>query len=86
MCRLEWNSPAQEIFLPLSPYHLLRTQVGANSRNAGQSLPESQAQFIQMLIAQHATSEIFSPSPAAVVAFHRPRIVHRAAYISEQEH
>ncbi len=70
-----WNSPGSEILFPLSPQHLLYTQIGKKPLQRGSRLPEHQAVLIRRLMAEHAYCYIFAKSPDTEIVKLRPREV-----------
>lgn len=71
-----WGNPGSEILLPLSPEHLLYTQVGKRPKFArGERLPEPLASQIQRLIIKNAHRYIFAEQIDPAVSNVRPRIV-----------
>lgn len=69
-----WGSPGTEIFLPLSPRHLLYTKVGERPPCRGATVPNAEAQVIRRFIAEHAHRFIFAASSEPEMARLRPRI------------
>lgn len=80
-----WGVPKTNIFLPLSPRHLLFTQVGEKSFQRNEILPRNMAIMIRKMIAEHAHRYIFSPAPDNTIAQFRPRIIDADAMKSEEE-
>lgn len=70
-----WGSQGTEIFMPLSPNHLLYTQVGNRPPRRGACFSFDQAELIRRFIAEHAHRIIFAAEPDALVPRLRPRIV-----------
>jgi hypothetical protein len=70
-----WGSKGTEIFMPLSPSHLLYTQVGARPPRRGTQFSLDQAGLIRRLIAEHAHRIIFAAEPDGQVPRLRPRKV-----------
>ncbi len=80
-----WGSSGTDILLPLSPKHLLMTQVGCHpSRKRDEVLPLGRALFIQRRIAEHADRMVFSSAPNGLVEQARPRVVSRERYEEEE--
>jgi hypothetical protein len=78
-----WGSKGTEIFLPLSPHHLMYTQIGYRPPERGFVLPRPAAEFIRRAIAEHAHRNIFSNSPNEEIPKLRPR--HEDAEIFRKE-
>jgi hypothetical protein len=70
-----WGSPGTEIYLPLSPNHLLYTRIGHRPPPRGYVVPTAQADMIRRFIAEHAHLMVFAPSPQDDVQTLRPRVV-----------
>jgi len=70
-----WRSKGTEIFMPISPKHLLYTQVGSRPPQRGTQFSSEQAEIIRRCIAEHAHRFIFASKPDANVASLRPRTV-----------
>lgn len=70
-----WGSKGTEIFMPISPNHLLYTQVGSQPPQRGKQFSSEQAKIIRHCIAEHAHRFIFASKPDANMASLRPRTV-----------
>jgi hypothetical protein len=70
-----WDNPGTEILLPLSPRHLLYTQVGQKPPRRGSPLPRAKAELVRRFCAEHAHRMIFAESVDADVPKLRPRAV-----------
>ncbi len=70
-----WGSKGTEIFMPISPTHLLYTQVGSRPPQRGTQFSSEQAEIIRRCIAEHAHRFIFAAKPDANMASLRPRTV-----------
>jgi hypothetical protein len=70
-----WGNPGTEILLPLSPRHLLYTQVGQKPPRRGSMVPRAQAELVRRFCAEHAHRMIFAASVDADVPKLRPRVV-----------
>jgi hypothetical protein len=68
-----WGRKGTEIFLPLSPRHLLYTRIGYRPPERGFVLPRTAAGFIRRAIAEHAYRNIFSNLPNEDIPELRPR-------------
>jgi len=80
-----WGSQGTEIFLPLSPHHLLYTQVGHRPPQRGTVMPLAQAELVRRLIAEHAHRIIISDSADADVPNFRHRIEDAKILREEEE-
>lgn len=79
-----WGSKGTEIFMPLSPNHLLYTQVGNRPPNRGTSFSSDQAELIRRFIAEHAHRIIFAIEPDSNVPKLRPRIINANIFRDER--
>jgi len=70
-----WRSEGTEIFMPLSPSHLLYTQVGHRPPSRGTRFSLDQTKLIRRFIAEHAHRMIFAIEPDVLVPKLRPRTV-----------
>lgn len=70
-----WGSVGTEIFLPVTPEHLLYTQAGKRSPRRGTKVTPDIAQIINRFIAEHAHRMIFASEPDINVSKYRPRVV-----------
>lgn len=77
-----WASPGTEIFMPLSPTHLMYTQVGANPL-ASTVADLHLAGQLQRFTIEHAHRYVFSRAADRQVALWRPRVVDSAAFRTE---
>ncbi len=80
-----WNTDGSMILLPLSPRHVLYTQVGHRPPPRGSVLAEAQARMIRRFIAEHAHRQIFSSREDPEILSLRPRIVNAEAVQREKE-
>jgi hypothetical protein len=81
-----WGSPNTNIFLPLSPRHLLLTQIGKTGPyQRGDFLPRPMAIMLRKMIAEHAFRYIFAPIPDPTIAAYRPRTVNAQAVEHERD-
>jgi hypothetical protein len=81
-----WNVPKTNILLPLSPKHLLLTQVGEKSPyQRGDILPRDLAILIRRMLAEHAHRNVFSSIQDPTIPQYRPRIVDPNAVRDEAE-
>jgi len=80
-----WGNPGTEIFLPLSPHHLLYTKVGERPPRRGEVMQPQMAILIRRFIAEHAHRMIFAPAPQPEITDFRSRTVDGEAYRQEQE-
>jgi hypothetical protein len=70
-----WNHKGTEIFMPLSPNHLLYTQVGKRPPRRGTQCSHELAGIFRRCIAVHAHRFIFASEQDAQMARLRPRTV-----------
>lgn len=70
-----WGKKGTEIFLPLSPNHLLYTQVGKRPPSRGSRFSSDHTRLIRRFISEHAYRMIFSDRSDLDVEILRPRIV-----------
>jgi len=80
-----WGSKGTEIFLPLSPRHLLYTRIGYRPPERGFVLPRVAAEFIRRAIAEHAHRNMFSNLPNEDIPKLRPRHVDAEIFRKERE-
>ncbi|UMR31332.1 DUF4238 domain-containing protein [Massilia sp. MB5] len=77
-----WNSRGTEIFMPLSPTHLMYTQIGTRPA-LGKVAPLYIAAQLQRFTIEHAHRYVFGPAADRQVALWRPRIIDKAACDAE---
>jgi hypothetical protein len=70
-----WGSKGTKIFMPISPKHLLYTQVGSRPPQRGAQFSSEQAEIIRRCIAEHAHRFIFASKPDANMESLRPRTI-----------
>jgi len=81
-----WGNPGSEIFLPLSPDHLLYTQVGRKPGfSRGERLSHALANKIQCIIINNAHRYIFSEEIDRSAVALRPRTVNQEAVREENK-
>ncbi len=80
-----WGSTGTEIMLPISPRHLLYTQVGKKPPSRGTFVSEDQARCLRRIIAEHAHRMIYSKAPDLSVEQIRPRHVSEEAVTHENQ-
>lgn len=80
-----WGKVGTEIFMPLSPEHMLYTQVDVRPPERGSRFSVEQTKLLRRLISEHAHRFIFSKSEEEEIEIYRPRIVDSAIYKQEQE-
>jgi hypothetical protein len=81
-----WNSLGTNIFMPLSPSHLLFTQIGSRQRlQRGTTVSLDFAMQIQRFTVEHAHRYVFGRSADVHAALWRPRTVNREAFHAEAE-
>ena len=78
-----WGRDKTDLFIPLSPDHLMYTQVSVDL--PGGILPLDITQKFQSMIAENAHRWIFATSPKRRVAWFRPRVVDRDAFVTEEQ-
>jgi hypothetical protein len=74
-----------EILLPISPRHLIYTQVGHRPPPRGEVLSRDKTETIRRFIAEHAYRMIFAASRDDSVSTLRPRIVDAQQFRCEQQ-
>jgi hypothetical protein len=79
-----WGRRNCDLFLPLSPRHLLYVQVGTKHPERFTFGPEH-TRMIQRLLAERAHRWIFARVPIASVAQDRPRIVDAERFRAEEQ-
>ena len=80
-----WGSVGTEIFLPLSPRHLLYTKIGSKPPQRGTVMPIELANQLQRFTIEHAHRFIIAATPAKSVSELRPRIVDPVAFKADVE-
>lgn len=80
-----WGSEGTEIFMPLSPKHLLYARVGYRPPARGTVLSEELAHWFQRFIVEHAYRFIFAAKPDEGLLRIRRRHVSAEAYASEMK-
>ncbi len=78
-----WGREGSEIFVPLSPRHLLYVKVGAKSPNRF-CLPQQETRLVQRFIVERAHRFVFARHPLSWVPVVRPRVVDREKYVVER--
>lgn len=79
-----WGSTGSEFLFPLSPTHLLYTQIGRRHESRI-TPPFHLAQRLQRMIAKHAHRWIYSAAPVEGIDTLRPRKVDRVQYAQEMD-
>jgi len=79
-----WGSAGTVIFLPISPQHLLYTQVGKRPPLRGTRISFNMAQMINRFIAEHAHRMIFAAEPDTNVEKYRSREVDSERFSDEE--
>lgn len=79
-----WGRHNCDLFLPLSPRHLLHAQVGTVHRERFTFGPEH-SRLIQRLLAERANRWIFARVPITSVAQDRPRIIDAERFKAEEQ-
>ncbi|PSH02849.1 MAG: hypothetical protein CXZ00_15260 [Acidobacteria bacterium] len=80
-----WGSAGTELMLPLSPQHLLVTQVGKRPQKRGWRFPERETTIIRSFIAEHAHRLLIAATPDPEVPQLRPRLVNSEFVRNEAE-
>jgi hypothetical protein len=80
-----WGWTGSEILLPLSPTHMLYTQVGKRPPSRGWAFPERETMILRHIIAKHAHRMIIASAPAADIMESCARAVDSQAVRSERE-
>ncbi len=70
-----WSSKGTEIFMPISPKHLLYTQVGVRPPRRGTPFTQEQAGIIRRCIAEHAHRFVFASKSDSNISALRVRMV-----------
>jgi hypothetical protein len=78
-----WGSRGTELILPISPRHLLYTQIGSKAEPRFTFSAEKTWE-LQRLLAERAHRWIFSRAPLRDVARFHPRVVDAAAFEAEE--
>jgi len=78
-----WGSVGTEIFLPLSPHHLLYTKIGTRPPQRGTVVSTELAGWLQRFTIEHAHRLVIAAAPEVSVPELRPRIVDSAAFADE---
>ncbi|WP_018605346.1 DUF4238 domain-containing protein [Uliginosibacterium gangwonense] len=81
-----WANPGTEIFMPISPKHLMYTKVGHRPPSKGTVLTMNSALAFQKLIVQHAHRCVFGRAERPEVTAWKPRIVDNFACKKEKEY
>jgi hypothetical protein len=79
-----WMQRGADIIMPLSPRHLLHTQVGSARRDAP-DLSADKTFEMQSLLAQNARRSIYARAPIPRVRWFRERIVNAEAFEEERK-
>lgn len=80
-----WGSAGTEIIVPLSPKHILYTQIGKRPPARGTTMPEDQARLVRRFIAENAHRLVIAHKPDPEVPELRPRLVDADAYWHERQ-
>jgi Protein of unknown function (DUF4238) len=80
-----WGSDGTEIFLPLSPHHLLYTRIGIRPPQRGTVISAELASRFQRFTIEHAHRFIYSSTAEKSVSELRPRIVDPVAFVADVE-
>jgi hypothetical protein len=80
-----WGKVGTEIYLPLSPRHMLYTKIGSKPLRRGTVVSADLANWLQRFTIEHAHRFIFATSEEQIVSRLRPRIVDPQAFTDEAE-
>ncbi len=80
-----WGTKGTYLILPLSPKHLLYTQVGKKVPLKGTKLPLHQFKFLQKIIAENAHRTIFADQENIEINKFRKREVNLEKYNHERQ-
>ena len=78
-----WASSGTDIFMPLSPTHLLFTTVGRKPPERDHVVSTDDALRLQRIIAEHSFRSVFATAPVDDVRAWRPRVENDAQYRAE---
>ena len=78
-----WGYKGSEILLPLSPKHMLYTQVGKKNLPPRIELSNEMSSELQIIIAEHSHRWIFANEPIKDIENIRPRIIDPISYKNE---
>lgn len=81
-----WGSKGTEIFMPLSPRHLLYTKIGDKPPMRGTIVTPQLYEWVQRFTIEHAHRFVIGSHPDPFVAKTRPRDVNPTAFKEEAEH
>jgi hypothetical protein len=79
-----WGNPGGNLLMPLSPNHLLFTQIGSDVPDRF-TFSREKTREIQRFIAERAFRWIFAKQPAEIIEKYRPRFVDSEKYKNEEE-
>jgi hypothetical protein len=80
-----WGSVGTEIFMPLSPHHLIYTRIGRKPPARGTVLSEGAAACVQRFIVENAHRYVYGRSANPSVLNWRPRTVDSGAFHAEAQ-
>ena len=80
-----WGSPGTNVFLPLSPQHLLFTHIGGRPPLRGERMSKERTDLIRRFTAEHAWRMVFANNADADVPELRQRFVDAKEYEREQK-
>jgi hypothetical protein len=78
-----WGVENGNIVMPLSPNHLLFTQIGSREVPPTKELPLTTTNFFQRLIVERAYKWIYASKPPKYIYMLRKRVVDKVAYENE---
>lgn len=80
-----WNKRGTEIFMPLSPNHIIYTQVGNKDKTSRLNNNPEACSLLQRLIIEHSFQNVFAKDPIKGITFIKPRIVSNDLYSQQKE-
>ena len=80
-----WGSNGSEIFLPLSPEHMLYTRIGHRQPKRGSRFSIEHTSLLRQLIAEHAHRYVFGKAVDNDVPIYIPRTINAKFYQQEHE-
>ncbi len=80
-----WGSIGTEIFLPLTPRHLLYTKIGTRTEPRGVILSDGETHRFRNMIAKHAHRSIFASVQDSEISKLHPRTVNARQVKEEQD-
>lgn len=81
-----WNRPGGNLFVPLSPQHLMIREVGRRLPRRGEALSVEATRQMRGFLAEHAEDMVIAAQPDSEVEVLRPRVVDDAEYERRKEY